>query len=142
MSRIIDRVANATNGLTLLLGRVAMAAIFIPSGFSKLMHLGNVAATLANRGLPAPYVFAILAALTEFFGSVCVAFGFKTRPVALLMIVFTMIAAFLSHHFWTLEGAANTTQYIQFMKNLAIAGGFLLLFAAGPGPYSIDRRGR
>jgi len=74
--------------------------------------------------------------------TICVVLGFKTRYVALLMAVFTAIAALLSHHYWDMEEAARTAQYIQFMKNVAIIGGFLILFAAGPGPYSLDRRGR
>jgi putative oxidoreductase len=142
MSRLIDRVAGSTGGLVLLLGRLAMAAIFLPSGFNKLMHLATFAGSLASRGVPVPYVFAILGAFTEFFGSICVILGFKTRYAALLMAVFTGVAAYLSHHFWDMEGTTRAMQYTQFMKNLSIIGGFLLMFAAGPGPYSVDRRGR
>jgi len=138
----MDRLANASNGVVLLLGRLAMAAIFVPSGFNKLTHLDTFAASLAGRVPAAPYLFAVLGAATEFFGSICVVLGFKTRYVALLMAVFTAIAALLSHHYWDMEEAARTAQYIQFMKNVAIIGGFLILFAAGPGPYSLDRRGR
>jgi putative oxidoreductase len=71
-----------------------------------------------------------------------VAFGFRTRSAALLMAVFTLVAGLISHRFWQVEGPAHETQYIQFMKNIAILGGFLCLFAAGPGAIAIGRRGR
>jgi putative oxidoreductase len=58
------------------------------------------------------------------------------------MAVFTAVAALIAHQFWQLERAASAAQHIQFIKNLAIIGGFLYLFVAGPGPFSLDRRGR
>jgi putative oxidoreductase len=59
-----------------------------------------------------------------------------------VMAVFTGIAALIAHQFWQLDGAARTAQHIQFMKNLAIIGGFLYVCVAGPGSVSLDRRGR
>lgn len=142
MFDVMDRVAASRHGIALLLGRLAIAAIFVPSGFGKLTHLGTFAASLANHGLPAPYFFAIVGACTEFFGSICVMLGFKIRYVALLMAAFTGVAALLSHHFWDMQDTARAIQYVQFMKNMAIIGGFLILFDAGPGPYSVDHRAR
>jgi len=78
----------------------------------------------------------------EFFGAVFAALGLKARYVALLMVLFTVAASLISHHFWDFEGPARSIQYVQFMKNLSIVGGYIVLFAAGPGPYSLDRRGR
>ena len=142
MNGSIERVAQAGSGVLLLLGRLAMAAIFLPSGLGKLENLSGFAQTLAGKGLPAAYAWAVVAAVTEFFGAVCVVLGLKTRWVALLLIVFTAVAALLSHNFWTMQGQPRQLNYIQFMKNLAIIGGFLVLFVSGPGPLSLDRRGR
>jgi len=111
----------------------------VPSGFSKLTHLGTFAGSLAGHGVPAPSLLAVVGACVELFGSLCIVLGLKTRYVAPLMAVFTAIAAVISHHFWLLEGPARAMQYVHFMKNMAIIGGYLVLFAAGPGPYSIDR---
>jgi putative oxidoreductase len=133
------RSGQAPTDYVLLLGRILIAAIFVPSGFNKLTHIDNFARLLASRGVPAPHTLAIIGACIEFFGALGVAFGLMTRYVALLMAVFTVFAAVISHRFWHFSGAAETAQYIQFMKNLAIAGGFLFLFTAGPGHYSIDR---
>jgi putative oxidoreductase len=142
MNGLIDRIAQASSGVVLLLGRLAMAAIFLPSGLGKLENLGGFAQTLAGKGLPAAYAWAVVGALSEFLGSICVILGLKTRWAALLMIVFTSVAALISHNFWTMQGQPRQLNYIQFMKNLAIIGGFLFLFVAGPGPLSVDQRRR
>jgi putative oxidoreductase len=131
--------AQAPMSIVLLLGRLLIAAIFVPSGFDKLTYIAGFAHVLANRGVPAPHTLAIIGACVELFGSLAIVFGVMTRYMALLMAAFTAVAALISHRFWHLSGAAEAVQYIQFMKNMAIIGGFLFLFAAGPGRYSIDR---
>jgi putative oxidoreductase len=126
--------------LVLLLGRLLIAAIFVPSGFGKLTHIDGFAHVLARSGVPAPHTLAIVGACVEFFGSLAIVFGLLTRYAALLMAAFTLVAALISYRFWKVSGAAVFDQYFQFMKNLAIVGGFLFLFVVGPGRYSIGRR--
>lgn len=138
----MDRIAQATSGVVLLAGRLAMAAIFVPSGFGKLGHLSGFAQSLGAKGFWPPFAWAVVGACVEFFASVCVVLGLKTRYAALLLVVFTAVAAAVSHNFWIMQGQPRQLNYIQFMKNIAIIGGFLLLFATGPGPLSLDRRGR
>jgi putative oxidoreductase len=66
--------------------------------------------------------------------------GFKTRYAALLMIIFTLFAAFLSHSYWTLaDPSVMRNQMIHFWKDIAIIGGLLFLFVRGAGPLSVDR---
>jgi putative oxidoreductase len=125
-----------------LLGRILIAAIFVPSGFGKLTHIDHFAHVLAGRGVPAPHALAIIGACVEFFGSLAIVFGFLTRYAALLMAAFTLVAALIAHRFWAAAGAAEAAQYTQFMKNMAILGGFLFLFVAGPGRYGLGHRAR
>ena len=131
------RSERAPTNFALLLGRLLIAAIFVPSGFGKLTHISGFAHVLASRGVPAPHTLAIIGACVEFFGSLAIVLGFPTRCAALLMAAFTLVAALVSHRFWAAPGAAEAAQYTQFMKNMAIAGGFLFLFVAGPGRYSL-----
>jgi putative oxidoreductase len=138
MFRTMDRAFELSRDGLLLVGRLAMSAIFIPGGFSKLTHLDAFAQSLGNRGVPGGMAMAVLAAAVEFFGSLAVAIGFKTRWAALLMAVFTIVATLVSHRYWELQDATRAMQYAQFMKNLAIAGGFLALSIAGAGKYRID----
>jgi putative oxidoreductase len=125
--------------LALLIGRVALAALFIPAGLSKLTNLAGFAASLEKRGLPLADVLAPLGAATEFFGGIAVLIGFQTRVAAVLIIVFTIVATLIAHRFWEFDGAARQTQQSQFFKNLAIVGGYLVLTVSGGGRYSIDR---
>jgi putative oxidoreductase len=139
MSDMLDRTAVSANAIVLLLARVLIAYIFIRGGFGKLTNLSGTSAYMASHHLPAPYFFAVLAGAVEFFGSLLVLVGFKTRWAALVMALFTLTASFIGHPFWSVPAAEYMGQLTHFNKNLAIIGGFLALFAAGPGAISIDR---
>ena len=139
LSRILDWVATRLHPWILLLGRLAMGAIFVLSGFGKLVNFSGFAAGLAAQGLPYSALWAALAVLLEFGGGLAVVLGIRVRLAALFMIAFTIMTMLLSHHFWTMEGAERAENFIHFMKNLAIAGGFLFLFLLGGGPIALDR---
>ena len=141
MATVTERAAAPpTEGAALLLGRLALAAIFLWSGFGKLTNLGGFEDSLAHQGVPAPAVLGVVGACVEFFGGLAVAVGFRARWAALLMAAFTVVATLIAHRFWEVQdAAARTGQAINFMKNVAIVGGFLLLHARGAGPLSVDR---
>lgn len=138
--RTVESIAVRGEALWLLLGRLALAALYVPSGFRKLMDPSRMAGMLDHKGFPAPMAWAILAGVIEFMGGMMIAVGYVTRLAAFVMIVFTVIAMALAHVYWTLDGAERYTQLIQFYKDLAIIGGFLFVFVRGAGPFSIDRR--
>ena len=124
----------------LALGRLALAAIFLVSGYGKLVGLSGAAAYIGSKGLPAPMVLAVLAGIGEVVLGAAVALGFKARLAALGLAVFTVLATAFFHDFWNMQGADYGAQRIHALKNLAIIGGLLVLAAAGPGRFSIDRR--
>lgn len=124
--------------LTLLLGRVALGAIFVKSGLQKLMAIGAFAASLASRGVPQSSLWAVIGATVEFVGGILIVSGFRTREASLLMILFVIVATGISHRFWEYAEAARRLQESQFFKNLSILGGFLLLYVAGPGRFGLD----
>jgi putative oxidoreductase len=140
MLTIVDRIAAHAGSWIMLLGRLALAALYLPSGFNKLAHISSFADAMAARGVPAPMLLAILGATVEFFGGLAVLVGFRTRYAALLMIGFTIVASVVSHHFWDIYDVTRQMQYVQFMKNMAIIAGFLFLFVHGAGPLSLDRK--
>jgi putative oxidoreductase len=137
----VDAIARRGEAAVLLLGRVALVALYLPSGWGKLTNLAGFAAVLASKGLPGPAMaWAVVGAVVEFFGSLAILLGFRTRYAALLMIVFTLFAAFLSHRYWAVaDPGLMRNQFIHFWKNIAIVGGLLFLFVRGAGPLSIDR---
>lgn len=124
----------------LLLARILMVILFVWSGWGKLTGFPGTVGMMAGLGLPIPTVAAIVVVIIEFFVGIAIVLGFFTRPLALLLAVYTLATAFIGHHYWTMTGPAQVANMINFYKNISIVGGFLLLAIAGPGKYSIDRR--
>ncbi len=124
--------------VVLLLGRLALGAIFVKSGLQKLLGISAFAASLAQRGVPASSTWAVIGATVEFVGGILIVSGLRTREASLLMILFVIVATGISHRFWEFAEAARRAQESQFFKNLAIIGGFLLLYVTGGGRYSLD----
>jgi putative oxidoreductase len=123
----------------LLLGRVALGAIFVKSGLQKLMALSAFAASLASRGVPQSSTWAVIGATVEFVGGIMIVTGFRARPASLLMILFVIVATGISHRYWEFaDAAARRAQESQFFKNLSIIGGFLLLYVCGSGRFGLD----
>ncbi len=121
-------------------GRVLLSVIFIVAGYNKLVAITGTAAYFTRLGVPAPLVMAWVTAIFEIVAGLMVLVGFKTRWVALALCAFTGVALFLGHKFWAVDAAQYTNQLNHALKNLAVMGGFLLLYAYGPGPHSIDAR--
>ena len=128
----------------LLIGRIALAAIFLYSGYGKLTNPSGFSTYLVNHGFSGgvSYPLALIAGAIEALGGLAVAVGFQTRYAALLLALFTLVAALIGHRFWEItEAAQRGNQLIHFWKNMAMVGGFLALYAAGAGAFSIDARG-
>ena len=137
----MDRTPAATvNDLALLVGRVAFAALFVPSGFSKLMNLHAFIYNIDGRGVPFAPVLAPLAGVTEFLGGLALLLGVQVRLASVVLLVFTVLATLIAHRFWEYSaGAARQMQQINFFKNVAIIGGFVFLAAHGGGRYCIEQ---
>ncbi|MBN9552873.1 MAG: DoxX family protein [Alphaproteobacteria bacterium] len=125
----------SNSSATILLGRILLAVIFLLSGFGKLTAISGTAAYFGALGLPVPTVTAVLVGLIELLGGIAVLVGFQTRIVAWVLAIFTIATGLVAHTGW-----ADQMQMIQFLKNLAITGGFLLLASSGAGAYSIDAK--
>src|SRR5215469_8388113 len=147
LARTVDAIAERGEGLLLLLGRLAIGALYLPSGFGKLTGINGpgvrgFATYLTAHGVPGPAIaWSGVAAVVEFFASLAVVLGLKTRYAAALLILFTIGAALIGHPYWTIPDAAQKAQQkIHFFKDVAIIGGLLFVFVRGAGPISIDRR--
>ena len=133
---------NAIERLGPLAGRVMMAALFIPSGFSKLAGFQGTVGYIASKGLPLPQLGAVAAIVVELLVAAALLLGWRTRWAALILMLFTLAAAVLFHDYWAAPPEQKMMQAINFWKNVAIAGGLLFVAAHGPGPYAVDREGR
>jgi putative oxidoreductase len=132
-------VASPSHDGAALVGRVLIALLFVWSGWGKLTGFGGTVGYIASVGLPMPQVLAVLAIIIELGGGLLLLLGLKTRWVALAYVVFLIVITPIFHAWWSSPEAQVGAQQINFGKNVAIIGG-LLLFAFGPGRYSIDRR--
>jgi len=122
-----------------LIGRIALAAIFVLSGLQKLVDFTGTVTMIAGAGVPLPMVAAAVAVVIELGGGLAIFAGWMTRVAALAIVVFLIIVSPIFHNFWTMEGEARMMNQIMFLKNVSMLGGFLLLMAFGPGRYSVDK---
>jgi putative oxidoreductase len=81
---------------------------------------------------------AMVAIFMELPVSLAVAVGALTRLSAVLMALYTVGTSLVEHRYWAAKGGERLMSMENFYKNLSITGGFLLLYVAGPGKYSID----
>ncbi len=125
-----------------LVGRIAMAWLFVPAGWGKIMGLSGTAGYIASKGLPMPMVLAAIAMVIELVCGLAVLVGYRTRIAAAALAVFTLVAAIFFHNYWTLPADQQMLQKIMFDKNIAIVGGLLFLVGFGPGGFSVDGRRR
>ena len=123
----------------LVLGRILLGGIFVLSGYGKLMGLSAFAASLERNGVPFASFMALIGAPVEFFGGLAIVLGIETRYAAALMVGFVIMATLISHRFWEYQDAARQMQQTHFLKNVAIIGGFVLLFAQGGGRFAVAR---
>lgn len=127
--------------LALLVGRLCMAALFLPVGIGKIGKIAGFAGSLATKGVPLPTLMAYLTIVVEVGGGLLLILGLVPRVAAVVLAGFVIIATATSHLFWLIpDPAAQAGQQIHFLKNVAILGGLLIYFAAGPGAFALGRR--
>lgn len=123
-----------------LLGRIAIAALFLPAGLNKLMGMEGVTSYFASLGLPAVAVLVWVVIAIEVLGGVALILGYKTRLVAIGLAIFTVLASIVGHAFWSAPVDAAFIAQLLFFKNMAVTGGLLILASSGAGSISIDGR--
>lgn len=128
------------NNVLTLLGRILIAALFVPAGLAKIAGFAGTTGYIASVGLPLPQVGAAIAIAVEVGLGLMVLVGWRSRLAALGMAVFTVAAGVLFHNFWAAAADQMQMQQISFLKNLSIAGGLLFIAAFGPGAWSLDAR--
>ena len=114
-----------------LIGRIFLSVLFLIEGIGKLFTQEQVITYMEDYGVPG--MLFIPAVVVEILFPLFLIIGYKTRLTALVMALFTFTVAIIFHTDFT-EG----TQMVFFLKDLAIAGGFMIIFAYGPNRISLD----
>ena len=124
---------NNTENLADLVGRILISLIFLLAGLQKIGGYEGTQAYMAAMGVPGGLLPLVIA--LEVGGAVAIFLGWRTRVFAFLLAGFSIVSALIFH-----RALGDQMQFIMFMKNLAMAGGFLFLVARGAGDWSLDAR--
>ena len=122
--------ASALSDMAALAARLLVASLFVPEGWGKINGYADTQSYMAQFGVEprlAPLVIAL-----EFGGGLALALGGATRPLALALGVFSLLAALIFHQ------GADFSEALEFHKDFAIAGGLFALAALGAGAWSLD----
>lgn len=125
--------SDALRNLTEASGRVLLAVLFLLSGIGKVGAYAATGAYMSAFGVPSALLPVVIA--TEVLGALAIILGWKARVAGFLLAGFCLLTATIFHH-----KLADQAQLFDFFKDLAIAGGLLLLVVNGAGPLSLDRR--
>ncbi len=135
----LDNLAIRTGDAWALVGRVLLGWLFFINAWPRLIGgPGGFAKYLASLGVPAPELMAWVSRHLRVRSRHGLILGFATRYAALAIAVSTVMTILLAHRYWEYPAAAQMAQYFNFLKNLAIIGGLILLFVTGAGRFSVD----
>lgn len=129
--------ASLQNPLSLI-GRILLALLFIPSGFSKIGGFAGTVGYIASKGVPLPELAAAAAIGIELGLGLLLLIGWQTRWAALGIAFFTVVISFIFHNFWAVPAEQVMAQQQNFFKNMAAVGGLLTVAAWGAGAWSVD----
>jgi putative oxidoreductase len=129
-----------------LISRVLLSAVFIVYGSFKFLDVASITNNPGTKrfmdliagGAATPTWLGYLIAAIEFFGGIALLLGIKTRWLAWLFVVWLIVVTYFGHPFWGMEGQPRGANMVNFYKNIAIIGGYLLLAVTGGGRYSVD----
>ena len=136
---MIEKLIERHRDALILLARILLTALFVISGFAKLTDFKGTVSYMEYVHAPMPEVAATIAIAMEFLVGLALLLGVCVRWLALAMIVFVAGAAIIGHPFWALEASERAMAQTQFLKNLSIIGGLLLLAITGSGRFSLTK---
>lgn len=122
-----------------LVARIFLTVIFLRSGIGKILDFGGTQQLMATKGIPLALTGLLLVGsiICELGGGLSVLLGYKARWGAIALILFLIPTTLIFH-----TNFAEEMQVIQFLKNLALVGGLLMVFYFGSGPVSFDARNK
>jgi|SRR6476661_6410358 len=124
-----------------LIARLLISAIFVQGALGKILGWSGQASYMQSHQLSVKLIPAMLAIalVIEAVGVLCLISGWRARAAALVMFLYLGLVSLLLHNFWAAQGLAAGGMQTQFLKNLGIMGGLLMIAAFGPGKWSVSR---
>lgn len=133
-------MSHAFQNVFTLVGRVLIALLFIPAGLMKITGFAGTVGYISSVGLPLPELGAVLAIVVELVVAGAFLLGFKTKPAAFILAVFTFFATIFFHNFWALPADQQMIPQLLFFKNIAVTGALLMLSVLGGGEWTLDNK--
>jgi putative oxidoreductase len=124
-----------------LVGRFVLAWYFLSQSWYFGHRWDETVSGMAARHVPVAPLLLALAIVVMVLGALSLTFGFHARHGAMLLFAFVLIVSVLMHAFWKDADAARAADYELFARNMAIAGGLLMIVGLGPGRFAFDNRG-
>ena len=110
-----------------MLGRILLGLLFLVAGVRKVMGLGGTVGYIGSKGLPMPEIIAFATIAVEILGGLALVFNRFTIPASYVLAAFCVATAVIFHAFWAAAPQVFGGELNNFFKNLAIAGGFLMV---------------
>ena len=114
-----------------VIGRTFLSALFLFNGIAKIFYYEGTIEYMENFSVPGYLITPAI--IIEIVFPTLLIIGYKTRLSAIVLASFTILLAVIFH-----TDFSSQIQLTQFLKNFAIAGGFIIIFVYGPDKYSID----
>ena len=115
-----------------LIGRIFISALFLISASNKILNLQGSMGWMEGFGVPGFLIFPAIA--IEIILPILVIVGYQARVAAGILAIFCLMTAFIFH-----SDFGDQSQFISFLKNIGLAGGFLFIVANGTKDWSVDR---
>jgi len=126
-----------------LLGRLALAWFFLSEVYTRASAWDSNIQLMTFANLPAPPLLLTIAIIVMTLGGLSLLFGYHARHGAMLLFGFVAIATVLMHDYWHLKNVAErAADYEVFARDVAIAGGLLMVIGLGAGPFALDNTGQ
>ncbi len=122
----------------LLISRILMMILFVMFGWQKLIGYSGTIAEFAQTGVPLAALAAPIAVIMELGVGAAIVLGFLTRPLAVVLGIYTFATGVLGHPFWAMSGTGAVDAEINFFKNVSIMDGLFVLYLTGAGRFSIS----
>jgi putative oxidoreductase len=114
-----------------IIGRIFLSTVFLIAGVNKIFNYEGTTTYMESFGVP-DFLY-IPAIILEILFPLLIIIGYQTKISALIMAIFSISLAIIFH-----TDFSNQMQVMSFLKNFAIAGGFIIIFVNGPSRWSID----
>jgi putative oxidoreductase len=125
-----------------LVGRLVLAWYFAGQAWLLGHRWDDSIADLAAKHVPVPALVLVVALTVMVLGAAALILGYQTRHAAMLLFALVLIASVALHDFWIMPlGTPRDAEFAIFARNMAIAGGLLMIVGLGPGRFAIDNRG-